>query len=171
MMDSSVENTAKILAILGKYAVAFREEIDTPAFKIYAQSLRMFDSEIVESAMSRLVLKVKWFPKVAEIYDEISAMQSKDVDGYTAWENALEVVDSINNSFGAERKPFLNKEVEKAARRFGLYILENMDSKTATQARKQFIEMYNAILKEKKDKQMTEQLCPMLGGSETKLLR
>ena len=166
-----METIVRLIAIFSEYSEMFPNKLNAIGLKGYAKELSMFPVETVDMAMKRLILKVKWFPTVAEIYDEISAMQSKDVDGYTAWENALEVVDSIKNSFGAERKPFLNKEVEKAARRFGLYILENMDSKTATQARKQFIELYNAILKEKKDKQMTEQLCPMLGGSETKLLR
>lgn len=119
----------------------------------YAIIFKDVPTETVEEAMDRLAKKISYYPSVAEILDEIAILKDGECDAYEAWENALEVVANHQQNWGVPNpklKQFKNSDVEKAAKRFGIYIFENITSDNALEAREQFVELYNSMIRRKR---------------------
>ena len=119
----------------------------------YAIIFKDVPTETVTEAMDRLAKKISYYPSVAEILDEIAILTDGECDAYEAWENALEVASNWRQNWGMENsqlKKFKNDDVKKAAKRFGIYILQNITSDNALEAREQFVELYNSMIRRKR---------------------
>lgn len=119
----------------------------------YAKAFKCVPNETVVIAMERLSKKISHFPSIAEILDEIAIITDGECDAYEAWENALEVASNWRQNWGMENsqlKKFKNSDVEKAAKRFGIYILQNITTDNALKAREQFVELYNSMIRRKR---------------------
>lgn len=135
------------------YSDILPSELDEYGRYRYAKAFKGVPNETVVIAMERLAKKISHFPSIAEIFDEIAIITDGECDAYEAWENALEVVVNHQQNWGVPNpklKQFKNSDVEKAAKRFGIYIFENITSDNALEAREQFVEMYNSMIRRKR---------------------
>jgi hypothetical protein len=166
---------AKTVQLLNVYLKMFPEsKADAETLALYIPVLDELSFEQVKAAMMRLMHTAKFFPKPAEIFEAAESV-SKHVnhsslpDGGEAWDECMRWLQR-NTPYDANRTPWEHKEVEKAAKRFGLTALWELEADQANTARAQFMKIYNQGVSKKYDDEVNEKVVQRLGGHDVAAL-
>ncbi|MEM5872111.1 MAG: hypothetical protein QW051_04525 [Candidatus Aenigmatarchaeota archaeon] len=65
------EELQKFFVLMGKLAIAFRENLTPEQGKIYLEYLQGFGIEEIEKAIDRAIRELKFFPKISELIEFI----------------------------------------------------------------------------------------------------
>lgn len=165
----------KTVQLLNVYLKFFPEsKADAETLALYIPVLDELTFEQVKAAMMRLMRTARFFPKPAEIFDAVESV-SKHVnhtglpDGGEAWNEVMRWLQR-NSPYDANRTPWEHKEVEKAAKRFGLTALWELKADQANTARAQFMKIYNQVVSKKYDDEVNEKVVQRLGGHDVAAL-
>lgn len=122
-------SVARALQIL---AAAYpKEDFPQPTVQLYANRLARFDEEDVMAAVSRLIDKCKWLPKISEIVEEITDANVRLPSGSEAYHMA------VTMEWGA-----LEPEIQATVRELGgTATLKRSERPELT--RRAFIEVYD----------------------------
>ena len=147
---------AQILKILAMYLEAFpHSKMEPSGLVIYAKALGDYPVEHIKKAMDKVIITSRFFPSVAEIIENINnltntAMGKTDLTEAEAWESAINTI-KAHGIYSREPWEFETKNIEKAARMFGLMELAMLELKDVNTARAQFTRFYRSIIDKDKD--------------------
>ncbi|MBE6105981.1 replicative helicase loader/inhibitor [Anaerovibrio lipolyticus] len=153
-MDTKKE--AQILKILAMYLEAFpQNRMEPSGLVIYAKALNKYSPETVKQAMDKLIMTSKFFPSVAEIIENIQSLASfaegtAVLSEAEAWESAMRTIRD-HGIYNQKPWEFENKNIEKAARMFGLMELAMLEMDDVNIARAQFTRFYRSVIDRDKD--------------------
>lgn len=139
--------------LLTPYLAVFPNcKIDSVGLVLYSRALLPLSLAAIDAAMTKLLQTSVFFPTVAEIFKEADKMEAFAAAKHTgnaiptaaeAWEE----VQGLVKEFYVYRKwEFSCQQVEKAARRFGIYELCTLESDAVNTARAQFMRIYDSIV-------------------------
>lgn len=155
----SKEHQAGIVKLLTVYLTAFpQSKMDDAALVIYAKALCSLSLDQLNAAMLKLMRISKFFPTVAEIFEQVDNIQKfiKKAEVPTAdaaWEEAMKLA---HNKFLYAKWEYSCKEVELAIKRFGKTELCVLVPEAVNTARAQFMRIYDSIVKQQKNKIINE---------------
>lgn len=169
------EDRAKTAQLLNAYLKFFPEsKADAETLALYIPVLDELTFEQVKAAMIRLMHTARFFPKPVEIFEAADSV-TKHVnhsglpDGGEAWDEVMRWLQR-NSPYDANRTPWEHKEVEQAAKRFGLMALWELEADQANTARAQFMKIYNQGVSKKHDAEVNEKVVQRLGGHDVAAL-
>lgn len=147
-----------IIRLITPYMMAFpHSKANEGTLLVYARSLSALDIPEIEAALNKLMLTAKFFPTIAEIYEQIGEVRqyidSKEngrnsLTSAEAWEEVMRHV----KDYGIYKKwNFSTPEVERAAKQFGIQELCYLEMKDVNTARAQFMRIYDSVSKRKKN--------------------
>ncbi|WP_027406190.1 hypothetical protein [Anaerovibrio sp. RM50] len=161
---------AEIIKLLTPYLMAFpNSKMNEGSLLVYSKALSGLELVEIEAAMNKLILTSKFFPSVAEIYEQARLVRQyavaessgvRDLTESEAWDNAMQVVKE-HGLLNSEPWNFANEKVAKAARRFGLKELSLLRTDEVNIARGQFTRFYREIMNEDNDNEYNKLV---LGG-------
>lgn len=175
-MNKSVE----IVKMLTPYLMAFpHSKMNEGSLIVYSKALSGLELVEIEAAMNKLILTSKFFPSVAEIYEQARTMKQyalaeangvHELSESEAWDNAMQVVKE-HGLLNSEPWNFANEKVAKAARRFGLKELSLLRTDEVNIARAQFMKFYREIVNDDNNNEYNKLvLCGMKKDAVKKLI-
>lgn len=166
---------AKTAQLLNAYLKLFPEsKADAETLALYIPVLDELTFEQVKAAMIRLMHTARFFPKPAEIFAAAESV-SKHVnhdglpDAGEAWDECMRWLQR-NSPYDANRTPWKHPEVERAAKRFGVMALYELEAEQANTARAQFMKIYNQIVTQKQDAAVNDKVMQKLGAHDVAAL-
>lgn len=166
---------AKTAQLLNAYLKLFPEsKADAETLALYIPVLDELTFEQVKAAMIRLMHTARFFPKPAEIFAAAESV-SKHVnhdglpDAGEAWDECMRWLQR-NSPYDANRTPWKHPEVERAAKRFGIMALYELEAEQANTARAQFMKIYNQIVTQKQDAAVNDKVMQKLGAHDVAAL-
>ncbi|HBT79413.1 MAG TPA: hypothetical protein DEA67_04685 [Selenomonas sp.] len=166
---------AKTAQLLNAYLKLFPEsKADAETLALYIPVLDELTFEQVKAAMIRLMHTARFFPKPAEIFAAAESV-SKHVnhdglpDAGEAWDECMRWLQR-NSPYDANRTPWKHPEVERAAKRFGVMSLYELEAEQANTARAQFMKIYNQIVTQKQDAAVNDKVMQKLGAHDVAAL-
>lgn len=148
-----------IVMALTPYLMAFpQSKMTAEGLAIYAKALSELTIDEINAAMLKLLRTVKFFPTVAEIFEEAATMREfAEGTGIPspdeAWQEAMR---EAHDKFVYGKWEFSAPEVEQAVNRFGKMALCELEPDGMNTARAQFMKIYTAICERKKDRKTNE---------------
>ena len=173
-----IENEMSIIDNLTPYLAMFPEcRLDSKGLRLYATALNEYPAQKIRFAMHKLIKTSKFFPRVSDIIDTISDLQEHadkkqgkgTLTAGEAWEDAQREI-KRRGFYSSEPWQFANKEVEAAARQFGLEELATLEMDAVNTARAQFMRMYEAIVNRQKKEAENEKIFAIMGEDTKKLI-
>lgn len=168
-----------IVHLLTPYLMAFPNcKINAGGLVVYSKVLSKLELVEIEAAMNKIILTSKFFPSVAEIYEQVQVMRNyaltksglaNNLTDAEAWENVQKVVKG-HGQYSREPWIFANEKVERAARQYGLMELCRLESNEVGIARAQFMKIYNRIVSKENADRYNNIALNSLGGSGVKKL-
>ena len=166
---------AKTAQLLNAYLKLFPEsKADAETLALYIPVLDELTFEQVKAAMIRLMHTARFFPKPAEIFAAAESV-SKHInhdglpDAGEAWDECMRWLQR-NSPYDANRTPWKHPEVERAAKRFGVMALYELEAEQANTARAQFMKIYNQIVTQKQDAAVNDKVMQKLGAHDVAAL-
>ena len=166
---------AKTAQLLNAYLKLFPEsKADAETLALYIPVLDELTFEQVKAAMIRLMHTARFFPKPAEIFaaaESVSKHVNQDglPDAGEAWDECMRWLQR-NSPYDANRTPWKHPEVERAAKRFGIMALYELEAEQANTARAQFMKIYNQIVTQKQDAAVNDKVMQKLGAHDVAAL-
>lgn len=162
---ASKDHLQAIIKTLTPYLMAYpQSKINEGGLLVYAKALANLSIGEIDAAMLKLTLTSKFFPSIAEIYEEARNMRDFSEGEVLpspgeAWEEAMRLVNDCH-----VYKPwnYSCEEVKKAVKRFGKMELCLLEPSGMNTARAQFCRFYEEIVKQKRDKTINESVTAML---------
>lgn len=158
-MDNKHE--AEIIMALTPYVVGFpQSKMTAESLVIYAKALNSLSIAEINAAMLKLMRTCKFFPTVAEIFEEArilkefasaSSIPSPD----EAW---AEVEIQVKTNHLYRKWEYSCDEVKRAAERFGKYELCNLQIDEVNTARAQFMRIYKSIVERARDEKTNREV-------------
>lgn len=157
-MDSNITpeqlHRLKITEKLTLYLKLFpQSKLDSVGLAIYSKALEPLSINQIEIALTKLMRISKYFPSVAEIFEQADIMvkvvnKSEDKSPDEAWN---EVQRQMQEAYIYKKPVFSTKEIEKAALSMGWIGLCETETKDIGTIRAQFNNMYKSVLQRKKE--------------------
>ena len=147
---------AEIVATLTPYLMALpQSKINEGSLVVYANALSALSIAEIDAAMLKLMRTMKFFPTVAEIFEQAGdvksfAMKTEIRSADEAWHEAMKLA---HDKFLYSEWTYSCKEVEQAVKNFGKRELCALDNDDVNTARAQFMRIYNSITTRKKNNQ------------------
>lgn len=127
-----------------------RQEIAEGTIKVYKETLRDIDPDLLKSAVLKHISKSPWFPSVSELRDCAASLIEQangEPDAFTAW---AEVMQQIRHVGSWGEPTFSNPRIDKAVRGIGGW-RELCLSENTIADRARFVEAYNTYQTRDKD--------------------
>lgn len=147
----------EIIKALTPYLAALpQSKINEGSLIVYARALSSLSIAQIDAAMLKLMRTSKYFPTVAEIFEQVENIQQfaakKEIPAAdAAWQEAMRLA---HDKFIYGKWQYSCKEVELAVKRFGKNELCVLEPDGMNTARAQFMRIYESILKQQKDKKV-----------------
>ena len=167
------EHETEIVMTLTPYIVAFPQSKMTAAgLVIYAKALSSLSIAEINAAMLKLMHTCKFFPTVAEIFEQAAVMKEFATSGGLptpdeAWAEAQKQM-RLKHLTG--KWEYSCPEVQKAVEHFGKFELCNLKIDEVNTARAQFMRIYKAIVDRTLDQKVNRQVMKSLPQSQVKEL-
>jgi hypothetical protein len=153
-MDKIKEKQIETVKILEPYLMALpQSKINTGSLIVYAKALMPLSLAEIDAAMLKLMQNMKWFPTIAEIFEE-----AKDIRKFIGKQEIPEADDAWHEAMKLAHDKWLYgkweyscAEVKKAIENFGKRELCTIEAKDLNTARAQFTKMYNNIIQRSKN--------------------
>ena len=165
--DKIKQHQAEIVRTLAPYLMAFpQSKINTGSLLVYARALSPLSIAEVDAAMLKLMRTSKFFPTVAEIFEQAESVRETACGQETASVDEAwhDVMKQVHDAFVYREPAFSSDEIKRAALNMGWTALCNLEPDGMNTARAQFRDIYLGILRRKKDQQhnkaVLEQLPP-----------
>lgn len=131
---------------------------------VYARALSSLSIAEIDAAMLKLMRTVKFFPTVAEIFEQADnvknfAIGKSEKSADEAWH---EVMKEVHSAFICREPKFSTPEIKQAALNMGWTSLCNLETDAINTARAQFMRIYESILKRKSDKKINREVMNVL---------
>lgn len=159
------EHQQQIVATLTPYLMALpQSKINAGSLVVYARALSSLTIAEIDAAMLKLMRTVKFFPTVAEIFEQADnvknfAIGKSEKSADEAWH---EVMKEVHSAFIYREPKFSTPEIKQAALNMGWTSLCNLETDAINTARAQFMRIYEAILKRKSDKKINREVMNVL---------
>lgn len=160
-----MNHEAEIIKTLMPYLMAFpQSKMNEGSLIVYARALSSLTIAEIDAAMLKLMRTVKFFPTVAEIFEQADnvknfAIGKSEKSADEAWHEVMKEVHSAS----IYREPkFSTPEIKQAALNMGWTSLCNLETDAINTARAQFMRIYEAILKRKSDKKINREVMNVL---------
>lgn len=172
------ENRKNICAVLIPYLAIFPDcKLTKEGVKLYADILEDKPAEKVAVVMKKLCKTSKFFPRIADIVEAIEALDEYQAkaDGQgtltpaEAWEAVMETCKS-HSIYSKEPWVFVNADVERSARMFGLLELASIEAKDINIARAQYMRIYASVVSQRKEEAENKKLLAIARGLTQKML-
>lgn len=164
----------EIAKVVATYLAAFPQSKLTDAgLLVYVEALQQLDIATIKAALSKLMRTSKFFPSVAEIYEQAEAMTRhvKQDEQSTAAEAWGEVMGFAKSKGIYQSWDYSRPEIKEAVKIFGgreeLCMLE-MDNVGV--ARAQFMKIYDALMARKKDRKASDDALKIMGAKNVAAL-
>ena len=170
----SVNHEAKIVDALMPYLLAFpQSKITAEGLVIYAKALSVLSIAEINAAMLKLMRTCKFFPSVAEIFEQAEVMRefaanTEALSPDEAWEEVQRQVRQ-KHLMGGEWE-YSCPEVKTAVERFGKYELCTLKIDDVNTARAQFMRIYKSVVDRAKDKRINGEVLAALPKRQVKEL-
>lgn len=168
------EHEAKIIMTLTPYVVGFpQSKMTAESLVIYAKALSSLSVAEINAAMLKLMRTCKFFPTVAEIFEEARVMK-EFAEGRRlptpdeAWAEAQKEV-RTKHLHGGEWE-FSCPEVKTAVERFGKFELCNLKIDETNTARAQFMRIYKSIVERARDEKTNREVLNSLPQNQVEEL-
>ena len=168
------EHEKEILMTLTPYLVAFpQSKMTKEGLKIYIRALSSLSTAEINAAMLKLMRTCRFFPTVAEIFEQAEIMREFASGGGfpspdEAWAEAQREV-RRKHLMGGEWE-YSCPEVKAAVERFGKFELCNLKIDDVNTARAQFMRIYKSIIDRAKDKKTNKEVMDALPNNQVKEL-
>lgn len=159
------EHQQQIVATLTPYFMALpQSKINAGSLVVYARALSSLTIAEIDAAMLKLMRTVKFFPTVAEIFEQADnvknfAIGTTEKSADEAWH---EVMKEVHSAFIYREPKFSTPEIRQAALNMGWTSLCNLETDAINTARAQFMRIYESILKRKADKKINREVMNVL---------
>ena len=159
------EHEQEIIMTLTPYLLAFpQSKMTAEGLVIYAKALSSLSIAEINAAMLKLMRTCKFFPTVAEIFEQATVMKDfasgKEIPSPDeAW---AEVQSEVRRKHLYREWEYSCPEVKAAAEHFGKFEVNT--------ARAQFMRIYKAIVDRARDKKANWQVMKSLSQSQAKAL-
>lgn len=167
------EHETEIIMTLTPYIVAFpQSKMTAEGLVIYAKALSSLSVAEINAAMLKLMRTCKFFPTVAEIFEQAAVMKEFATGGGLptpdeAWAEAQKQL----RLHGLEGKwKYSCPEVKTAVERFGKYELCTLKLDDVNTARAQFMRIYKSIVDRARDNKTNWQVMKSLPQGQVKEL-
>jgi uncharacterized protein YfkK (UPF0435 family) len=163
----------EIVKLLTPYLMAIpQSKINSGSLVIYAKALKQFSIAEIEAAMLKQMRTLRYFPTIAEIFEQVEVMKDVIAGNETpsvdeAWH---EVLQEIHDAFIYREPKFSTSEIARAALNMGWTTLCNLGINEMNTARAQFRDIYNGIIKRKKDKKVNTEILYALPDEKVQAL-
>ena len=157
MVDNLKIHQAEIVKKLTPYLTALpQSKINAGSLVVYARALSSLSIAQIDAAMLKLMRTSKYFPTVAEIFEQVENLQqfvsnTEKPTADAAWQEAMKLA---HDKFVYGKWKYSCKEVGLAVKRFGKNELCVLEPDGMNTARAQFMRIYESILKQQKDKKV-----------------
>lgn len=164
---------ARIIKLLTPYLMAYpQSRMNEGGLIVYAKALRALPLEQIEAAMNKLLMTMKFFPSVAEIFAEAESVTryingAEDKSPDEAWS---EVVRQMQVAFVYKKPQFSTPEIEKAALSMGWDALCQVQTEGMNTARSQFVKFYESVLRRKREAKTNADVIAMLPTEKVQAL-
>lgn len=177
MVDDEItpgqQHQLDIIDLLTPYLMAFpQSKMNEGSLIVYSRALSSLSIAEIDAAMLKLMRTVKFFPSVAEIFDQVenvknfaSRCEVKSSD--EAWR---EVLQEVHDAFIYRKPVFSSKAVEMAALNMGWTALCNLETDDMNTARAQFVRFYESVLNRTKDHKTNSEILSSLPENHVKQL-
>ena len=168
-----MSHEAEIIKTLMPYLMAFpQSKMNEGSLIVYARALSSISVAEIDAAMLKLMRTVKFFPAVAEIFEQAGniknfAIGKSESSADEAWH---EVMNEVHSAFIYREPKFSTPEIKQAALNMGWTSLCNLETDAINTARAQFMRIYESILKRKSDKKVNHEVMKMLPEQRLKEL-
>ena len=167
------EHEAEIIVALTPYLVAFpQSKMTAEGLIIYAKALSSLSVAEINAAMLKLMRTCKFFPTVAEIFEQATVMKDfasgKELPSPDeAW---AEVQREVRHKHLYHEWEFSCPEVKVAVEHFGKFELCTLQIDDMNTARAQFMRIYKAVVERARDKKANWQVMKSLPQNQVKEL-
>lgn len=168
------EHEADIIQTLTPYLLAFpQSKMTTEGLLVYARALSGFSIAEINAAMLKLMRTCKFFPTVAEIFEQAEAMRTFAAGSSLptpeeAWAEAQRNV-KTRHLYGGEWE-YSCPEVKKAVDSFGKVELCSLNVDEVNTARAQFMRIYKSIVERAKERKTNKEVLDLLPTNQVKEL-
>jgi Cu/Ag efflux pump CusA len=117
-----MNHEAEIIQTLMPYLMAFpQSKMNEGSLIVYARALSSLSIAEIDAAMLKLMRTVKFFPSVAEIFEQSANMKTfaTGIETKSADEAWKEVLQEVHDAFIYRKPRFSSKEIEKTALNMG----------------------------------------------------
>lgn len=148
---------AQIVKTLIPYLMALpQSKINEASLVVYARALSSLGVAQIDAAMLKLMRTVKFFPTIAEIFEQVDNIQqfaskSEVPSENEAWHEAMRLA---HDKFLYGKWECSCREVELAIKQFGKQELCTLESDNVNTARAQFMRIYNSIVNRERDRKV-----------------
>ena len=167
------EHETEIIMTLTPYLLAFpQSKMTAEGLVIYAKALSSLSIAEINAAMLKLMRTCKFFPTVAEIFEQATVMKDfasgKEIPSPDeAW---AEVQSEVRRKHLYREWEYSCPEVKAAAEHFGKFELCNLKVDEVNTARAQFMRIYKAVVERARDKKANWQVMKSLPQSQAREL-
>jgi hypothetical protein len=160
------EHEADIIQTLTPYLLAFpQSKMTTEGLLVYARALSGLSIAEINAAMLKLMRTCKFFPTVAEIFEQAAVMKEFACGSglptpEEAWAEAQKNV-RTKHLYGGEWE-YSCPEVKRAVDSFGKVELCSLDVDEVNTARAQFMRIYKSIVEQARDRKSNAEVMNLL---------
>ena len=169
-----MSHEAKIVETLTPYLLAFpQSKMTAEGLVIYAKALSSLSTAEINAAMLKLMRTCKFFPTVAEIFEQAEVMSNFAANTELptpdeAWEEVQRQVRQ-KHLMGGEWE-YSCPEVKTAVERFGKYELCTLKIDDVNTARAQFMRIYKSVVDRAKEQRTNKEVLAALPQRQVKEL-
>lgn len=169
----SREHQKEIVMALVPYLLAFpQSKMTQEGLVVYAKALQSLSVAEVDAAMLKLMRTCKFFPSVAEIFEQADAMKSYARKASLpspdeAWQEAMR---EAHDKFVYGKWELSTPEIQQAVDNFGKMALCELEPEGMNTARAQFMRIYTGICERKRDRKTNEAVMKSLPQTHIKRL-
>ena len=169
----SREHQKEIVMALVPYLLAFpQSKMTQEGLLVYAKALQSLSVAEVDVAMLKLMRTCRFFPSVAEIFEQADAMKSYARNSSLpspdeAWQEAMR---EAHDKFVYGKWELSTPEVQQAVDNFGKMALCELEPEGMNTARAQFMRIYSSILDRKRDRRISAEVMKSLPKKHAEML-
>lgn len=170
---TSREHEAQIVMTLTPYLVAFpQSRMTAEGLVVYAKALASLSVAEVNAAMLKLMRTARFWPTVAEIFEQAEAMRAFAAGSElpTADEAWGEAMRECHEKFTYGKWDFSCPEVEQAVKRFGKMELCLLEPEGMNTARAQFMRIYESVKNRAREKATNRAVLDALPERQAEML-
>lgn len=159
------EHQVAIIKTLMPYLAALpQSKINEGSLVIYARALSCLSLEQIDAAMLKLMRTSKFFPTVAEIFEQVENIQhfARGTNAPTADEAWGEAMKQAHDKSVYSKWEYSCEAVKIAVKRFGKNELCCLETDNVNTARAQFMRIYESVIKQSKDKKTNKSVLKAL---------